>query len=200
MAEEAAPRIWLSEPGEPPRSISVGAGGVLIGRSEHCDVTLEDDAVSADHLEIAPKGAAVMATDLDSRNGTLLNGERLERPRRLRDGDVIQVGRFRLEVALPPRRRRDSTVAAPRSLITLSDDERQVARELVAPYREPGVRAARPATRAEISEALHLSERTVQRRMDGLAQKLGVPAEEKRERPRQIAERVLELGLDRSQT
>jgi hypothetical protein len=140
----------------------------------------------------------VMATDLDSRNGTLLNGERLERPRRLRDGDVIQIGPFRLEVALPPRRRRDSTVAAPRPGIRLTEDERQVARELVAPYRDPGVRAARPATRAEIAEVLHLSERTVQRRMDGLAQKLGVPAEEKRERPRLVAERVLQLGLDRT--
>jgi predicted component of type VI protein secretion system len=198
MADDAAPRIWLSEPDQAPRSIALGAGGLLIGRGEHCDVTLEDDAVSADHLEIAPKGAAVMATDLDSRNGTLLNGQRLERPRRLRNGDVIQIGGVRLELSLPPQRRRDSTVAAPQTKITLTEDERQVARELVAPYREPGVRAARPATRAEVAEALHLSERTVQRRMDALAQKLGVPAEEKRERPRLIAERVLQLGLDRA--
>ncbi len=198
MASGTAPRIWLSEPGEAPRSVAIGDEGLLIGRSEHCDVTLDDDAVSADHLEIAPKGAAVMATDLDSRNGTLLNGDRLERPRRLRNGDVIQVGRFRLEVALPPQRRRDSTIAAPRSLIALTDDERRVARALAAPYRTPGVHAARPATRAEIAEALHLSERTVQRRIDGLARKLGVSAEAKRERPRLVAERVLELGLDRA--
>jgi hypothetical protein len=33
--------------------------------------------------------------------------------------------------------------------------------------------------------------------MDALARKLGVPSEEKRERPRLVAERVLELGLDR---
>src|SRR5919206_2309216 len=129
MADDVSPRIWLSEPGQAPRSVALGAEGLLIGRGEHCDVTLQDDAVSADHLEIAPKGAAVMATDLDSRNGTLLNGERLERPRRLRNGDVVQIGRFRLEVALPPQRRRDSKVAAPRSEVTLSEDERQVARE-----------------------------------------------------------------------
>jgi predicted component of type VI protein secretion system len=197
MAEEIPARFWVSEPGEGPRSVPLGGDSLLIGRGERCDLTLEDEAVSADHLEIAVRGAAIMATDLDSRNGTLLNGERLGRPRRLRNGDVLELGRFRIEVALPSRDRRDSTVAAPRATVRLSDDEREVARALVAPYREPGVRAARPATRAEIADALHLSERTVQRRMDALARKLGVPSEEKRERPRLVAERVLELGLDR---
>ena len=37
-----------------------------------------------------------MATDLDSRNGTALNGEPLDRPRRLRDGDTLIVGGHRL--------------------------------------------------------------------------------------------------------
>jgi DNA-binding NarL/FixJ family response regulator len=68
---------------------------------------------------------------------------------------------------------------------------------LVAPYRDPDVRAGRPATRAEVAGALHVSERTVQRRLDALATKLGIHAEPGRERPRLIAERVLELGLDR---
>jgi pSer/pThr/pTyr-binding forkhead associated (FHA) protein len=42
-----------------------------------------------------------MATDLDSRNGTALNGEPLDRPRRLRDGDTLIVGGHRLEVSDP---------------------------------------------------------------------------------------------------
>jgi hypothetical protein len=196
MAERIEARVWLSEGNEPPRSIPVPGDGMLVGRAEHCDLVLDDDAVSADHLEIATRGLAVMATDLDSRNGTLLNGQRLDRPRRLRNGDVLQLGRHRLELSLPPQSRRESTAIAPPESIQLTEDERNVARALVGPYREPGIRAGRPATRAEIAEALHLSERTVQRRMDALAGKLGVPAEEKRERPRLVAERVLQLGLD----
>jgi pSer/pThr/pTyr-binding forkhead associated (FHA) protein len=170
---------------------------MVFGRGEHCDVTLEDEAVSTDHLEISSHGAAVMATDLDSRNGTVLNGEALDRPRRLRDGDVLQVGRFRLELSLPPQRRSESTVAAPRKTVELTTDEREIAAALVAPYREPGVLAGRPATRAEIAETLHISERTVQRRIDALARKLGVQPDAKRERPRLVAECVLDLGLDR---
>jgi predicted component of type VI protein secretion system len=196
MAEEIAARVWVSEGGEAARSVPLSGEGLLVGRADHCDLVLDDEAVSADHLEIATRGAAVMATDLDSRNGTLLNGERLDRPRRLRNGDVIQLGRFRLELALAPQSRAESTAVSPRDPIQLSDDERNVARALVAPYREPGVRAGRPATRAEIAESLHLSERTVQRRMDDLARKLAIPADEKRERPRLVAERVLQLGLD----
>ena len=56
------------------------------------------------------------------------------------------------------------------------------------------------ATRAEIAAALQVSERTAQRRLDALAAKLDVPGDAGRDRPRQIAARVIELGLDRLQT
>jgi hypothetical protein len=99
---------------------------------------------------------------------------------------------------VPPQVRHDSTVAAPRSSPELTPEERETASVLVQPYRAPDVRAGRPATRAELAAALHVSERTAQRRLDGLARKLGVPSDAGRERPRLIAERVLELGLDRA--
>ena len=139
-----------------------------------------------------------MATDLDSRNGTALNGEPLDRPRRLRDGDTLIVGGHRLEVSTRAgdagrgdgRRSSEPSVA-------LNEEERATAAALVAPYRSEGAFAGRPATRAEIAEALHVSERTAQRRLDALAAKLDVPGDAGRDRPRQIAARVIELGLDR---
>jgi pSer/pThr/pTyr-binding forkhead associated (FHA) protein len=172
-------------------------GRTVVGRGEHCDLCLDDEAVSYDHVEIVRHGPSLIAADLDSSNGTTLNGKALDRNRRLRNGDVLQVGRFRLEISLPPQTRHERTAAAPKGAIELTEDERKVARALVAPYNDPGVRAGRPATRAEVAEALHVSERTVQRRLDGLATKLGIPSDAGRERPRLIAERVLELGLDR---
>ena len=198
MADEGSPpRLWISEGGEAPRSVALEEGSTLIGRGEHCDISLDDQAISLDHVEISRRGPSLMAEDLDSRNGTLVNGEPLTRQRRLRNGDVIQVGSHRLEVALAPQNRHDSTVAAPTEAVALTDDERQVATALVASYRSDAVRAPRPATRAEIAAQLHVSERTVQRRMDDLARKLKVPGEPKRDRPLMVAERVLELGLDR---
>jgi pSer/pThr/pTyr-binding forkhead associated (FHA) protein len=198
MSEQGnSPRIWVNESGQAPHSAALNEGRTLVGRGEHCDLRMEDEAVSTDHLEITRRGSTLLATDLDSRNGTLLNGAPLEGTRRLRSGDVLVAGSVRLEVALPSQLRRDSTVAAPRSTIELTSEERETASVLVRPYRDPDVRAGRPATRAELAAALHVSERTAQRRLDGLARKLGVPSDAGRERPRLIAERVLELGLDR---
>ena len=89
------------------------------------------------------------------------------------------------------------TVPAQGPSVALNEEERATARALVAPYRSEGAFAGRPATRAEIATALHVSERTAQRRLDALAAKLGVVGEGGRERPRLIAARVIELGLDR---
>src|SRR5689334_20101330 len=91
-------RIWISSSGEAPRSVALSGERTVVGRSPEADVQLEDEAVSWNHLEIESRGEVLMATDLDSRNGTALNGEPLDRPRRLRDGDTLIVGGYRLEV------------------------------------------------------------------------------------------------------
>ena len=196
-ADPSSPRLWIAEGGEAGRPVALPEGRTVFGRADSCEVTLDDEAVSTDHLEISVRGGSLLATDLDSRNGTILNGDPLDRPRRLRNGDVLQIGPFRLEVALPPQIRHESTVTKASDAVKLTDDEREVARALAAPYRDPSVKAGRPATRAEVAKDLAISERTVQRRLDTLAFKLKIDPDAKRERPRLIAERVLELGLDR---
>jgi pSer/pThr/pTyr-binding forkhead associated (FHA) protein len=189
-------RIWLTGKGREPRSFAL-AERTTVGRDPEADVCIEDEAVSWHHLEIESRGGILMATDLDSSNGTALNGEPLDRPRRLRDGDVLTVAEYRLEISdsLPGRGGGTVPVSAPD--VALTEEERQTAAALVAPYRSEGAFAGRPATRAELAEALHVSERTAQRRLDGLAAKLDIPGDAGRERPRLIAARVIELGLDR---
>jgi predicted component of type VI protein secretion system len=190
-------RIWLTGEGGEPRSVALAAERTVIGRDPEADVTIDDEAVSWHHLEIESRGGVLMATDLDSRNGTALNGEPLDRPRRLRDGDTLLVGGHRLEVSDPVPGRAGGTVPAAAPSVALNEEERGTAAALVAPYRSEGAFAGRPATRAEIAEALHVSERTAQRRLDALAAKLDVPGDAGRDRPRLIAARVIELGLDR---
>ena len=190
-------RIWLTgEEGEP-RSVAISGERTVVGRDPEADIHIEDEAVSWNHLEIESRGGVLMATDLDSRNGTALNGEPLDRPRRLRDGDTLIVGGHRLELSdpLPGRAGRDRRRGEPS--VALTEEERATASALVAPYRSEGAFAGRPATRAEIADALHVSERTAQRRLEALAAKLDVPGDSGRERPRLVAARVIELGLDR---
>ncbi len=190
-------RIWLSSGADAPRSVPLGGERTLVGRSPEADVRLDDEAVSWNHLEIEMRGDVLMATDLDSSNGTALNGEPLDRPRRLRDGDTLIVGGHRLEISTGSVTPVGATVPSGEPSVALSEEERGTASALVAPYRSEGAFAGRPATRAEIAESLNVSERTAQRRLDALAAKLGVGGEAGRDRPRQIAARVIELGLDR---
>jgi predicted component of type VI protein secretion system len=191
-------RIWLTAEGGEPRSIPLPEGRTVIGRDPEADLCIEDEAISWNHIEIESRGGVLMATDLDSSNGTALNGDPLDRPRRLRDGDALVIGNHRLEVSDPMPGRAGATVPAAAPGVALSEEERATATALVAPYRTEGAYAGRPATRAEIAEALHVSERTAQRRLDALAAKLDVSGEAGRDRPRLIAARVIELGLDRT--
>jgi hypothetical protein len=64
---------------------------VVIGRSRDCDIQVADANVSRRHAEVRQEGAAYWVVDLDSTNGTEVNGKRLKRAK-LRPGDRITVG------------------------------------------------------------------------------------------------------------
>jgi hypothetical protein len=67
----------------------------VIGRSRDCDIQLGDPNVSRRHAELRQEGAAYWIIDLDSTNGTEVNGRRLKRAK-LKTGDQITVGSTRL--------------------------------------------------------------------------------------------------------
>lgn len=190
-------QVWLHRQGESPVPQLIAKDRFLVGRSPDADVAIEEETVSWEHLELSWRSPVLMATDLDSRNGTLLNGVRIDRPRKLRTGDVLTVGTLRIEVNLSSGPQQ-STLAVPGPTIELTGEERAVAQALVAPLRVPGALAPKPASRAEIGEAVGLSDKSVQRRMESLARKLDVPPDAGQDRPRLVAARVLELGLYRS--
>jgi DNA-binding NtrC family response regulator len=54
---------------------------------------IADGRVSAQHARITRSGRTLHIVDLDSRNGTFVNGRRIEGPTKLVDGDVLLVGR-----------------------------------------------------------------------------------------------------------
>ena len=62
-----------------------------IGRSSEC-LQLSDTAISRRHAELTPDGDEWYISDLQSANGTFLNGVKLQKPRRLKRGDQIRVG------------------------------------------------------------------------------------------------------------
>jgi serine phosphatase RsbU (regulator of sigma subunit) len=69
---------------------------VTVGRARSCDVFLPDQWLSRQHAEIRRRSGDYYVADLESKNGTLLNGERVGEERRLRHGDVISLGEHHL--------------------------------------------------------------------------------------------------------
>ncbi len=69
-----------------------GDGELTIGRDPECTIRLADVQVSRRHAVITAVADGVRVTDLASRHGTFVNGERVVRPRRLLSGDVITLG------------------------------------------------------------------------------------------------------------
>jgi len=75
---------------------------MLIGRDAEHQIVLPDPSVSRTHAQIVRQPAGYFISDLDSSNGTLLNGERLSAPMPLAPGDILCVGivELRCEVAV----------------------------------------------------------------------------------------------------
>jgi pSer/pThr/pTyr-binding forkhead associated (FHA) protein/biotin carboxyl carrier protein len=72
--------------------LKLGGGTAVIGRSSKCDLSLKGSAgVSRRHCKVQLVGERYVMLDLESRNGTIVNGAALER-KILEDGDLIEVG------------------------------------------------------------------------------------------------------------
>ena len=88
-------------------------GSMTVGRGPGCDISLSDPAVSRSHVEVRVEGSTVVVEDLDSANGTAVNGEPIDSARRLESGDVIEIGATRLEVKVEPDEPDASSPATP---------------------------------------------------------------------------------------
>lgn len=65
--------------------------GMILGRVKGCHLIVPDTKASRRHARVILQGGVVEVEDLDSSNGTKLNGKDISR-RMMRDGDVILIG------------------------------------------------------------------------------------------------------------
>lgn len=63
----------------------------VIGRSGFCDIVLNKRSISREHARIFERGGSFYLEDLDSVNGTFLNGHRIHEAVRLKEGDRINL-------------------------------------------------------------------------------------------------------------
>ena len=81
--------FWLRHRGT---TYPVHRGDCILGRAPHCFLVLSSEQVSREHAVVRLVGDGLELEDKGSRNGTLVNGRRVQGKRRIEPGDVIDIG------------------------------------------------------------------------------------------------------------
>jgi pSer/pThr/pTyr-binding forkhead associated (FHA) protein len=149
------------------------ADRLVVGRSPLSDVVLSADAqVSRTHAVLERIAGRWVVRDVGSRNGTYVNGERVQEPVRLAADDEIRVGKSRLVLKVQ-RQADDPGVtehqAAP-PILTVR--EREVLLAIVRPLIASPF--GQPASASEIARTLWVSDAAVKRHLVRLYRKFGI--------------------------
>lgn len=76
---------------------AVDSAPLTMGRGGQNDIAIDgDEFASARHVRFEPRSDGVWVQDLDSTNGTFVNGVRVDGARRLVPGDIVRVGESEL--------------------------------------------------------------------------------------------------------
>ncbi len=89
LTADMAVLLEMSAPGE---AIRLPEGTSILGRGPECFIRVNDAAVSRRHAQLLLADNKLVLSDLDSRNGTWVNGVRLQGRQTLVQGDRITVG------------------------------------------------------------------------------------------------------------
>ncbi len=196
---EGAPFLVLRDGADAQRLFVLDRGGarVTIGRSAGNDVALAwDTEVSRLHAELERLGDEwTVADDGLSRNGSFVNGQRISGRHRLRDGDVLRVGRTSIAFRVPEAPDSQPTVAAGSrvELPKLTATQRAVLTALCRPYRDSEL--ATPATNQHIADELYLSVDAVKAHLRTLFSFFGVQHLPQNQKRSYLAMRALQDGV-----
>jgi pSer/pThr/pTyr-binding forkhead associated (FHA) protein len=173
-------RLFSFEPGSPNASV---------GREPSSDLVLDwDGEVSRLHARFERVGEDWTVVDEGpSRNGTFVNGERVDGRRRLSDGDTLRFGATTMTFRSP------KAEAAPAPAVDLSTSQLRVLVALSRPYKDGAF--ATPATNQQIAEELVLPVGAVKTHLSVLFVKLGVDALPQDQRRVRLVEGAFRAGL-----
>ncbi|MCP4895983.1 MAG: FHA domain-containing protein, partial [bacterium] len=102
--------------GGQPRNVKIASGvEYVIGRSAGTDIMIEDRNCSGRHAQIFSRGVEFFVRDLESSNGTAVNGQRIQEAA-IAAGDSITVGAVTLSVDAEPRDSVDDDILLARTM------------------------------------------------------------------------------------
>lgn len=88
-------KLVIVHKGKIQKNIPLRNESMIIGRKAESDIRLEEQQVSGRHAELLVKNSGVILRDLDSTNGTNINGSPVTE-KKLQTGDQISIGTFKL--------------------------------------------------------------------------------------------------------
>ena len=71
---------------------------IMVGRSDICDVYLDDVQMSRQHFVLYEEGNGYAIEDLQTTNGTYLNGKKIIGKEILKKGDQVQAGKMKITI------------------------------------------------------------------------------------------------------
>ena len=80
------------------KSVDLGEPGKTIGQGSVNDIIIDREEVNGFHADLRVEGGTVTLTDVNTKTGTVLNGDLIEGPTVVRAGDTIGVGGIELEI------------------------------------------------------------------------------------------------------
>jgi pSer/pThr/pTyr-binding forkhead associated (FHA) protein len=95
------------------KEIPVPVERFLIGRSEECHLRPKSDAISRNHCAILVHKDEVIIRDLNSRNGTYVNDERISGDHTLSAGDKLRIAKLEFEVMIKETKKAPAEVGPP---------------------------------------------------------------------------------------
>lgn len=124
---------------EPARQVPIHNTPFVIGRRSNLPLTLPCESVSKEHAEISERDGELYVRDLNSTNGTYINGERVEGESVIREGDIIQFATVVFRVGREISHAESGTIAqdtCDRALAMMQFD-RLIQESAVVPFFQP---------------------------------------------------------------
>ncbi len=179
--------------------ITANVSELWIGRGEQADLHLGwDHEASLLHAQIiVVRGVCTLVDEGLSTNGTFVNGERVSGRRRLRERDMLRIGRTALIFRNPDEGTGETTLASSEEelrVVRISPAQQRVLVELCRPFKD-GAAFASPATNQQIADALHLSVDAVKTHLRAMFEKFELGELPQNRKRVALVERAMQTGL-----
>lgn len=132
---------------EPVRTVGIHKSPFRIGRKPDLELSLPCNSISKEHATIFDEDGRLFVRDMNSTNGTFVNGERIESTVELKEGDILQFATIVFRIGRQAPESTDTgTIAedAGDRALAMMQFERLISERAVVPFYQPLVRVDDP--------------------------------------------------------